>query len=167
MADFEAGKEIISLGSTNNTFYIIANGSVISKVRGHEITIKKGDIVGIFDITMPVHTCKYTAAENCSLIPYSFEGKEGLLALLDRNSDLRKLFILSSWQCHLAQGAEEGQAGAAHLRRRLHDSGKRHGCYDEEALSVYRSDLRNAQSVPPARISLSRTARQSSCGGSD
>ena len=95
MADFEAGKEIISLGSTNNTFYIIANGSVISKVRGHEITIKKGDIVGIFDITMPVHTCKYTAAENCSLIPYSFEGKEGLLALLDRNSDLRKLFILS------------------------------------------------------------------------
>lgn len=95
MADFEAGKEIISLGSTNNTFYIIANGSVISKVRGHEITIKKGDIVGIFDITMPVHTCKYTADENCSLIPYSFEGKEGLLALLDRNSDLRKLFILS------------------------------------------------------------------------
>jgi len=95
MADFEAGREIISLGSTNNIFYIIADGSVTAKVRGHEITIKKGDIVGIFDITMPVHTCKYTAAENCSLIPYTFDGKDALLALLDRNSDLRKLFILS------------------------------------------------------------------------
>jgi len=95
MADFEAGREIISLGSTNNIFYIIADGSVTARVRGHEITIKKGDIVGIFDITMPVHTCKYTAAENCSLIPYSFENTDALLALLDRNSDLRKLFVLS------------------------------------------------------------------------
>lgn len=95
MADFEAGREIISLGTTNNIFYIIADGSVTARVRGHEITIKKGDIVGIFDITMPVHTCRYTAAENCSLIPYAFENTDALLALLDRNSDLRKLFILS------------------------------------------------------------------------
>jgi len=95
MADFEAGREIISLGTTNNIFYIIADGSVTARVRGHEITIKKGDIVGIFDITMPVHTCKYTAVENCSLIPYSFENTDALLALLDRNIDLRKLFILS------------------------------------------------------------------------
>jgi len=95
MADFEAGREIISLGTTNNIFYIITSGSVTARVRGHEITIKKGDIVGIFDITMPVHTCKYTATENCSLIPYTFENTEALLSLLDRNSDLRKLFILS------------------------------------------------------------------------
>ena len=95
MADFEAGREIISLGTTNNIFYIIADGSVTARVRGHEITIKKGDIVGIFDITMPIHTCKYTAAENCSLIPYAFENTDALLALLDRNSDLRKLFVLS------------------------------------------------------------------------
>ena len=95
MADFEAGREIISLGTINNTFYIIASGSVTAHVRGHEITIKKGDIVGIFDITMPVHTCKYIAAENCSLIPYTFENTDALLALLDRNSDLRKLFVLS------------------------------------------------------------------------
>ena len=81
MADFEAGREIISLGTTNNIFYIIADGSVIAKVRGHEITIKKGDIVGIFDITMPVHTCEYTAAENCTLIPYSFDNTESLLSL--------------------------------------------------------------------------------------
>ena len=95
MADFEAGREIISLGTTNNIFYIIADGSVTAQVRGHEITIKKGDIVGIFDITMPVHTCQYTAAENCALIPYPFDNTESLLALLERNSDLRKLFVLS------------------------------------------------------------------------
>ena len=47
MAEFEAGREIISLGTNNNIFYIIANGSVTAKVRGHEILIKKGDIVSL------------------------------------------------------------------------------------------------------------------------
>lgn len=95
MAEFEAGKEIISLSTPNNIFYIIAEGSVNAMVRGHNISLKKGDIVGIFDITMPLHTCQYTAAEDCSLIPYPFEDTDSLLALFDRNSDLRKLFILS------------------------------------------------------------------------
>lgn len=95
MENFEAGREIIPLGSVNQIFYIIAAGSAAAHARGHEIILKKGDIVGIFDITTPVHTCSYTAVENCSLIPYSFEDTDALLALLERNSDLSKLFILS------------------------------------------------------------------------
>lgn len=95
MENFEIGREIIPLGSVNNIFYIIATGSVSARVRGHEILLTKGDIVGIFDITMPVHTCRYTAEDACTLIPYTFENTNALLSLLDRNSDLRKLFILS------------------------------------------------------------------------
>lgn len=95
MENFEAGKDIIPIGSANNVFYILANGSATANVRGHNITIKKGDVVGIFDITMPTHTCQYTAAEDCTLIPYQFDTMEALLSLLDRNNDLRKLFILS------------------------------------------------------------------------
>lgn len=95
MENFEAKKEIIAEGSDNNIFYIIAGGSVTASVSGHEIILKKGDIVGIFDITSTTHTYSYNAAEDCALIPYPFNGTESLLALLNNNSDLRKLFILS------------------------------------------------------------------------
>ena len=95
MESYSAQQEIISLGSPNQTFYIIAGGSVTAHISGHEVLLKKGDIVGIFDITTQTHTCSYTAFEDCTLIPYSFEGTNSLLNLLNRNSDLCKLFTLS------------------------------------------------------------------------
>ena len=95
MENYSAKQMIIQEGADNTTFYIVANGSVTASVSGHEIVLKKGDIVGIFDITSPVHTYSYTAAEDCALIPYAFNGTESLLTLLNNNPDLRKLFVLS------------------------------------------------------------------------
>lgn len=95
MDNFKTKQEIIAQGSENNIFYLIADGSVTAGVSGREILLKKGDIVGIFDITSPVHTYSYTAAEDCSLIPYPFKGTNTLLTLLNNNVNLRKLFILS------------------------------------------------------------------------
>lgn len=95
MENFSAKQTIIQEGSDNDIFYIIAGGSVTAGVSGHEIILKKGDIVGIFDITSPVHTYSYTAAEDCALIPYTFNGTDSLITLLNNNPDLRKLFILS------------------------------------------------------------------------
>lgn len=95
MENFSAKQTIIQEGADNKIFYIIAGGSVTAGVSGHEIILKKGDIVGIFDITSPVHTYSYTAAEDCALIPYPFSGTDSLITLLNNNPDLRKLFILS------------------------------------------------------------------------
>lgn len=95
MENFSAKQTIIQEGTDNKIFYIIAGGSVTAGVSGHEIILKKGDIVGIFDITSPVHTYSYTAAEDCALIPYPFSGTDSLITLLNNNPDLRKLFILS------------------------------------------------------------------------
>ncbi len=95
MENFSAKQTIIQEGADNNIFYIIAGGSVTAGVSGHEIVLKKGDIVGIFDITSTVHTYSYTAAEDCALIPYPFTGTDSLITLLNNNPDLRKLFILS------------------------------------------------------------------------
>lgn len=95
MENFSANHKIIQEGTDNNTFYIIAGGTVTASVSGHEILLKKGDIVGIFDITSPVHTYSYIAAENCALIPYTFNGTDSLITLLNNNPDLRKLFVLS------------------------------------------------------------------------
>lgn len=95
MENFTAKQTIIGEGADNNIFYIVAGGSVTAGVSGHEIILKKGDIVGIFDITSPVHTYSYTAAEDCALIPYPFNGRDSLITLLNNNPDLRKLFVLS------------------------------------------------------------------------
>ena len=95
MENFSAKQTIIQEGADNNIFYIIAGGSVTASVSSHEIVLKKGDIVGIFDITSSVHTYSYTAAEDCALIPYPFSGTDSLITLLNNNPDLRKLFVLS------------------------------------------------------------------------
>lgn len=86
---------VIAQGSANNVFYIIAKGSVVASVNGKSVLLKKGDIVGIFDITLPVHTCSYISAEEVILMPYEFTDTYSLLDILDQNVDLRKLFILS------------------------------------------------------------------------
>ena len=72
MENYAANKTIISEGTDNTIFYIIADGSVTAAVSSHDILLKKGDIVGIFDITSPVPSCSYTAHEDCTLVPYSF-----------------------------------------------------------------------------------------------
>ena len=95
MENFSTNQIIIQESTDNTIFYIIAGGSVTASVSGHEIVLKKGDIVGIFDITSPIHTYSYTAAEDCALIPYTFNGTQSLIALFNNNPDLRKLFVLS------------------------------------------------------------------------
>lgn len=95
MITFNEKSIVISQGSQNNVFYIIAKGSVVASVNGKSVLLKKGDIVGIFDITLPIHTCSYVAAEEVVLMPYEFTDTFSFLDILDKNTDLRKLFILS------------------------------------------------------------------------
>ena len=95
MQSFLANEEIIAVGSSNTTFYIITQGSVTVSAADESFTLKKGDVVGIYDLTLPCHSCSYLAAEDCVLIPYSFQNTEEFLLILDKNEDLRRLFILS------------------------------------------------------------------------
>ena len=39
---------------------------------GNDHVVKKTDIVGIFDITLPTHICSYVATSFCALVPYAF-----------------------------------------------------------------------------------------------
>ena len=95
MQVFAANDEIIATGSKNNVFYIIAEGSVTTSTGDESFTLKKGDIVGIYDITLSYHSCSYYAAETCNLIPYSFENTTAFLSILEKNMDLRRLLMLS------------------------------------------------------------------------
>jgi len=95
MPNFEANTEIITAGSPNNTLYLIAEGSVNATTGGRKFLLKKGDIVGIFDVTLPTYQCSYISAEKCQLIPYTFQDLNMLLQLFEKNADLRRLLIMS------------------------------------------------------------------------
>lgn len=95
MKNFTKKSMIITEGSPNELFYIIAKGTVVASVNGKSILLGKGDIVGILDITLQEHSCSYIAADDVSLIPYEFTDTASLVQILDCNPDLKKLLLLS------------------------------------------------------------------------
>ncbi len=95
MQAFKSQDIIIENGSGNNAFYIIVEGTVLAKYGSESFLLKKGDVVGILDVTAPNHFCSYMANENCSLIPYSYSNTKELLDLIIKNPDLGRLLLLS------------------------------------------------------------------------
>lgn len=95
MLTVKSGDTIIESGQNSDTFYIIASGTVSAIAGGKEHELKKGDIVGIFDLTSPTHICSYIATSACELIPYPFMDTNGLINMLNKQEDLRKLLMSS------------------------------------------------------------------------
>lgn len=93
---------IIDAGSSCNTFYVIADGSVETTFGTHLIKLGKGDVVGIFDITCDVHMCDYIASTDSTLIEYPHDGNDGLLTLLTEQPNLCK-FLLNSLNAHIGK----------------------------------------------------------------
>lgn len=95
MQKYSADDEIIVAGSPNNVIYLIAEGTVDAISNDRHFPLKKGDIVGIFDITLPNHICSYVATSSCALVPYGFENRNELLHIFESNADLRRLLVMS------------------------------------------------------------------------
>lgn len=95
MITFSQGEPIFKNGDSNNTFYIIADGQVDAITEHETFPLQKGDIVGILDITLPVHFCSYTAADDVSLIEYHYGNTEEFLSILREHSDVCKLMLMS------------------------------------------------------------------------
>ncbi len=95
MQAIRQGDIILEAGSACDTLYIIADGIVEATYGTNSFMLKKGDVVGIFDIVSDSHICTYSAVSDCSLIPYPYKNANGLLAMMDKQEDLRKLLISS------------------------------------------------------------------------
>ncbi len=95
MQTYEQDQLIFQIGMPNNTFHVIADGTVDARVGSQNYPLKKGDIVGILDITSPEHTCAYVASSDASLMPYPFGDTKGLIAMMNKQEDLRKLMVNS------------------------------------------------------------------------
>ncbi len=95
MQNFEQDQIIFQIGRPNDTFYVIADGTVNARVGMQNYPLKKGDIVGILDITSTEHTCAYVASSDVTLIPYPFGNTKGLITMMNKQEDLRKLMVNS------------------------------------------------------------------------
>ena len=95
MVSFKENTIIIEAGTPGDTFYIIAEGNVDAIAGGKHIPLKKGDIIGIFDLVEESHICTYVATSPVNAMPYQFVNTKGLLAMLEKQADLRKLLLSS------------------------------------------------------------------------
>ncbi|MCR5399175.1 MAG: cyclic nucleotide-binding domain-containing protein [Lachnospiraceae bacterium] len=93
MQTFEQDQMIYRMGTPCNSFYIIADGMVDATMGDLHYPLKKGDVVGIFSLTSGEHICTYTASCEATLIPYPFNTPEGLIAMMNKQEDLRKLLV--------------------------------------------------------------------------
>ena len=109
MQIFEQDRIIFGVGRPCDTFYIIADGTVDAHVGSLSYPLKKGDIVGILDLTASEHICTYTAATDTSLMPYPYSDKKGLISIMSKQEDLRRLMVksLNRSICNIISSCQE------------------------------------------------------------
>lgn len=65
-----AGETFIQAGQALDTFWYITEGSMQAQFPGGQITLEKGDIIGICDFNQESHFLSYQALTDCLIMPY-------------------------------------------------------------------------------------------------
>ena len=99
MNSYNKNQTIIQSGEPFVCFYIIAEGSVNavhdSSETAETFTMKKGDVIGIFDFGYKEHSFTYTATEDVAVIPYTMTDFSQLPILLTQHKELGHFLTLS------------------------------------------------------------------------
>lgn len=99
MNSYHKNQTIIQSGEPFNCFYIIVDGSVSAthdSSQNHQMfSLKKGDIIGIFDFGTKEHSFTYKALSDVTVIPYKMTDLSQLPALFKDNKELGHFLTLS------------------------------------------------------------------------
>ncbi len=102
MKNYVTNQTIVHSGEPFLCFHIITSGSVAaiydSSETAKSFTLKKGDVIGIFDFGFKEYSFTYKALENTSTIAYSLTEFPQLGKLLDEQKDLCHFLVLSMVQ---------------------------------------------------------------------
>ncbi len=123
MQTYEQDQMIFRMGNACDSFFIIADGMVDATMGNLHYPLKKGDVVGIFSLTSGEHICTYTASSDVSLIPYPFGTPEGLIAMMNKQEDLRKLLVgsLNRNICNILASYNENYKACMDLHKYILD----------------------------------------------
>ena len=102
MNRYTKNQTIIQSGEPFVCFYIIADGTVTATHDSSEateaFTLKKGDVIGIFDFGYKEYSFTYTASSDVVVIPYSLTSFAHLPNLLGEEKELGHFLTLSMVQ---------------------------------------------------------------------
>ncbi len=110
--ELSAGITICEKGQPINALHIIASGSVKAVYESDEITLRKGDIVGLIDISRGEHSFSYVTLENSSFISFSVKDADFVTQTVQANPEIGKMMFVSMANqmhllIHLALNAEK------------------------------------------------------------
>lgn len=102
MTSYKSNQTIVQNGDCFDSFHIIMEGSVAAtrdpSASGVSFTLKKGDVIGIFDFGFKEYSYTYTALEDTHVISYPLTDFSVLPALLEEKKDLSHFLVLSMLQ---------------------------------------------------------------------
>ncbi len=84
---YAKGTIIETAGQPLTEFGLITEGVVKCRTGGVEITLRKGDVIGLADASFKEHSFTYYAKENTVVLPFSVKTKDPLRDLFSSNND--------------------------------------------------------------------------------
>ena len=96
--NLEKGKQMITCGQPLTAVHLITKGKIQVDYPGGSYLLGKGDVVGIGEVCSEVHFLTYTTCEETSLLSYSLSTLDSLDNLLQKNTDVARLFLLSMFK---------------------------------------------------------------------
>ena len=97
MAAKEVAKDkiICAEGQPLEAIHIIASGTINASTPAGDITLRKGDIVGLCDIAFDSHSFTYTTVENSSFISFPVKDKNAISGIVKVNPEVGKMMFNS------------------------------------------------------------------------
>lgn len=89
------GTIIAAKGQPLSALHIITQGQVSATFAGGEILLKKGDVIGLTDISYDTNSFTYVARETTCLLSFSVTDRNSLRELILSNPDLTKMLYTS------------------------------------------------------------------------
>ncbi len=113
-----------------DSFQLIVDGQVSLFFPGGELTLEKGDVVGLLDLVHDTHSFSYKATTDTSYISYDYSADQPLTNVFAENEELANLFALSMFKqvCVLLNHYEKSKDACNRLYQYLVES---YGQYPE------------------------------------
>lgn len=93
--ELATGFTIASEGQINTAVHVITQGTVKARFSGGEITLKKGDVIGLCDIAFESNFFTYTVDEPAVLVPFPCKSSQSIKDLCSKNTEIGKMMFNS------------------------------------------------------------------------
>lgn len=92
------GNQIYTYGQPLTALHLITSGKVDAFYPGGQLTLAKGDVIGICELCSEIHFLSYTVSEDAVVLTYPITNVEALDDLMRQHQDMARFFLLSAFR---------------------------------------------------------------------